>query len=428
MHLTIRELPPALACAMVCAALSPPALAQRAGDEERRRDVPSMRESVSSRLAKAQECHEAGDSECARAELEEVRAMTNITGYERPTMWNVYAYIYVEQDDYPQAIRAYENLLAELGITVAQETAALYTLASLYLQQEKYEQALGALDRWFALAEAPGPNAYMLKAQTLYQLGRFADAVEPMVVAVEQAAEEGRAPEESWYQLLNALYFEIESYAKVLETSTFLAEHWPKAEYIKLLAGVYSQLGDQQSTLALYEAAYEAGWLESGPELVTLASLLLNADIPYKAARVLEKGLESGAVDPTMANWRLLAQAWQLAQEDEKALPAFARASALAPDGALDMLRAQSYANLTRWDECIEATEEALRRGLDRESEVQIIRGDCLTQAERFAEARAAFRAAARHEDSRGAVETWLIYVENEEARVRALEDMVRVR
>jgi hypothetical protein len=149
--------------------------------------------------------------------------------------------------------------------------------------------------------------------------------------------------------------------------------------------------------------------------------MLLSADIPYKAAIILQSGLDDGTIDSTQANWRLLAQAWQLAQEDVKAIPALSRASTLADDGNLDMLLAQSHANLAQWDECVDAARNGLRRGgLNRTDQTNIILGNCLTQQKEYQEARAAFLAAARDERSRRTANDFISYVDSEAARERA--------
>ena len=79
-----------------------------------------------------------------------------------------------------------------------------------------------------------------------------------------------------------------------------------------------------------------------------MAQLLLGADIPVKAALIMEKGLDGGVIESNMNNWRVLAQAWQLAQEDEKAIPAMIQAASLSEDGELDLRLAQSYQNLAQ--------------------------------------------------------------------------------
>jgi tetratricopeptide (TPR) repeat protein len=240
------------------------------------------------------------------------------------------------------------------------------------------------LDRWFTVAENPGPQPYYLKAVIHYQLMQYREGIEPIQQAIQLANERGDEPEEGWYQLLNVFYFELEDYQNVIRTLTTLLEMWPKRDYITQLAGIYGQEGDEQRQLALWEAAYEGGWLERGTEYVSLAQMLLAASVPYKAAKILQDGLDSGFIESTMENWRLLAQSWQIAAEDEMALPAYAHASELASDGELDMRLAQSYANLARWEECIESSRTALNRGgLPRTDQANLLLGNCLVEARR---------------------------------------------
>lgn len=426
------------ACAVAgLLAAGPAAHAQRIGaqdDEEtsaqRTRETPAMRETVYQKLSEAQICAEENeDYVCARELLEEVRAMRNLTGYETAQMWSFYAYIYFSEGNYPEAIVAYENVLKQepKDLTVALETSTLYTLATLYVQEERYEEGLEKLNRWFEIAENPGPTAYILKAQIYYSMGEYANGIQPVVDALRIAADRGTPPEEGWYQLLNVFYFETENFPKVIETLTILVENWPKAEYMIQLAAVYGQEGDDLRQLALFQAAYEGGWLERGTDIVTLAQMLLQAQIPHEAALILEKGLEDGTIESNQSNWRLFAQALQLAQEDEAALPALARASSLADDGDLDHRLAQSYVNLARWEECAEAARDAIRRGgLSRPDQVNLLLGNCLVELKEYSEAREAFAAAARDDRSRSAANQWLDYIEGEEQREREISNSRR--
>jgi tetratricopeptide (TPR) repeat protein len=403
--------------------------AQRAGasDDENSlanqptRRTPAMGERVYSRLAAAQECAEMDDPVCAAEKLAEVREMDNLNSYETAQMWNFYAFIAFEQDDYPAAITAYENVLMQLELPIGLEQTTMYSLATLYVQQEEYQKGLDLLETWMATQATPSADSYILKAQVHYQLEQFALGIEPVLQALQIAEEQGRDPQEGWYQLLNVFYFELENYPKVMETLITLAEGWTKRDYLIQLAGIYGQEGQDQNTLALFEAAYEAGWLERSSDFVNLAQMLMSADIPFKAGNILQSRLEDGAVDSTEANWRLLAQAWQLAAEDAMAIPALSRASALSDDGNLDMLLAQSYANVVQWDNCAEAARNALRRGgLNREDQTNIILGNCLISTKDYTGARAAFRAAGEDQRSRAAAGRWVEYVDSEVARERA--------
>jgi len=150
---------------------------------------------------------------------------------------------------------------------------------------------------------------------------------------------------------------------------------------------------------------------------------LLGADIPVKSAQIMADGLESGAIESTETNWRILAQSWQLAQEDELAIPAMTRAADLTENGEVNLRLAQSFQNLARYDECVDAAREALRKGdLRREDQANLILGACLFELKEYGQARTAFELAAEDNRSASNARSWIDYVNLEEDRERQLQ------
>ena len=408
--------------------------AQRRGSEQQSeaaqqetRKTPAMRERVYSRLSEAQACADEGDMPCARELLDRVREMSNLNSYEIAQMWNFYAFIYFSQDNYREATRAYENVLQQADLPLGLETTTIFTLTQLYFQEERFEDSLAMLERWFVLTPTPSPDPYVLKAQIYYSLERFREGIDPVRTAIQVAMDQERELRENWYRLLNVFYYELEEYPNVIDVLTTMIEMWPKREYFIQLSAMYGQEGDEGRQLALFETAYEAGWLLRSSEIVNLSQLLLQADIPYKAAKILEKGLEDGIVESTESNWRVLAQAWQLAQEDEEAIPALSRAAGLADDGVLDVRLAQSHQNLAQWQNCVDAARSGMRKGdLRRPDQANMILGACLFELGEFDAARNAFGDAEKDSRSRTGARSWMRYVDAEEDRERQLEQALR--
>ena len=408
--------------------------AQRRGSEQQSeaaqqetRKTPAMRERVYSRLSEAQACADEGDMPCARELLDRVREMSNLNSYEIAQMWNFYAFIYFSQDNYREATRAYEMVLQQADLPLGLETTTIFTLTQLYFQEERFEDSLAMLERWFVLTPTPSPDPYVLKAQIYYSLERFREGIDPVRTAIQVAMDQERELRENWYRLLNVFYYELEEYPNVIDVLTTMIEMWPKREYFIQLSAMYGQEGDEGRQLALFETAYEAGWLLRSSEIVNLSQLLLQADIPYKAAKILEKGLEDGIVESTESNWRVLAQAWQLAQEDEEAIPALSRAAGLADDGVLDVRLAQSHQNLAQWQNCVDAARSGMRKGdLRRPDQANMILGACLFELGEFDAARNAFGDAEKDSRSRTGARSWMRYVDAEEDRERQLEQALR--
>jgi tetratricopeptide (TPR) repeat protein len=401
--------------------------AQGTGDgtanEQPTRKTPAMRERVYARLAEAQECSELDDLVCAEEKLAEVRGMRDLNSYEIAQMWNFYAFIAFGQDNYPDAINAYEMVLSQPDLPLGMETTTRFTLCQLYFQQERYQNSLDMLDLWFQIAENPGPEPHILRAQIYYQLEQFREGIEPVLEAIEVAKIQNKTLQENWYRLLNVFYYELEDYPNVISVLRTIIDTWPKREYFLQLSAMFGQEGNEIGQIALYELAYDAGWLQRSNEYVQMAQLSLGIDIPVKAALIMQKGLDDGTIESNMNNWRVLAQAWQLAQEDEKAIPALSEAASLSEDGELDLRLAQSYQNLARWDECIEAARDGLQKGdLRRADQGNMILGACLFEIDEFSAARNAFEEAEEDTRSRTAARSWIQYVNSEQDRAQQLQ------
>ena len=167
--------------------------------------------------------------------------------------------------------------------------------------------------------------------------------------------------------------------------------------------------------------AHEAGWLTRSNELIQLSQLLLQADVPVKAAKILQAALDGGSVESNERNWRLLAQSWQLSQEDERAVPALTRAAGLAEDGTLDVSLAQSYQNLYAW-KTVSMRHARYPQGRSAPRGPGVHDSRLLSvRAQGIQRRRNAFEEAAEDERSRTNARSWIQYVNSEERRDREL-------
>jgi tetratricopeptide (TPR) repeat protein len=308
-------------------------------------------------------------------------------------------------------------------LPLGMEMTTRYNLVQLYFAQDRYDDSLNMLDTWFNLEPNPGPDPYVLQAQLYYQLEDYNQGIVSIETALSIATQQGRDMQENWYRLLNVFHFELNNIPGVIDALNVLVNNWPKREYFVQLSAMYGQEGNDVNQLALYETAYEAGWLDRGTEQVQLAQLLLSADIPVKSARIMEVGLEDGTIESNMMNWRVLAQSWQLAQEDLKAIPAMIEAADLSEDGEIDIRLAQSYQNLARYDECVDAAETSIEKGdLRREDQAHMILGACLFELKEYSRARTAFQVAIEDERSENGARSWIDYVNMEEDRENQLQ------
>lgn len=414
-------------CLLLQMSLTAHAQAEQNGGERETVTTPTMREQVYRTLSDAQEKAEANQPAEALAILDRLQNRGGLNSYEAAMMWRFYASIYYSEENYDDAIQAYQNLLNQSDLPEALETEALYSLGQLYFVREDYKGAIKQLERWFKVANNPSPKAYVFLAQAYYQTEQFAKAQKPAQQAVDIEEKQGQVPREDRYLLLRAIHFEQADYAAMARVLEKLVKHYPKKSYWVQLAGIYGELNQEDKRLSTLEIAYRQNLLDEENELINLAELLLRAEVPYKAAKVLEKGMKDGIVREDKDNLRLLSNAWSMAQEAEKALPSLIQAARISDTGELDVRLGQTYFQLDQWGEAVTAFRKGLEKGeLDRADNVYLLLGLSLYNLDRLDDAIDTFREAAKYEASKDEARRWIQYLENERERRERLAQSLR--
>lgn len=415
-------------CVIVVGAVLASGSAYAQDDEREKRDAQKTKQAqavskeVYDKIAKAQEQVDAKDYQGALRALNSLYDPDKLTEYEQSNVLNYIGFIYYNMDDIQNAIRTYETMIKIPSIEPQMGKQTTYTLAQLYTMEEQYQKALDTLDKWFILETNPAPDPFILKAQNLYQLSRYRDMIEPIENAMRVARERDKPVKEDWYVLLNFAYFQDEDYKMVRDIQKILLETWPKKRYWFSLAGAYTELGEDNNLIAAYGSAQDQGMLEKESELVTMAQLYMQAEVPYKAATLLEKEMASGRVPKNAKNYRLLSQAWMLSQEDENAVPALQEAARLSDDGELDIRLGNTFLNLGKYDECIAAVRAGLRKGrLKSPDNAQISLGMCLYNKRQYDAAIKAFQAASKTQRSRKISQQWIRVIEADVERNRQI-------
>ncbi len=409
--------------------LAPTAMAQderEERDQQKTRQAEALSKAVYDKLTEAQELADNQQFAEAIRVLDSLSRDEGLSDYERANMLNFYGFIYYNQGNTPKAVEAYERLLSIPELESQLRTQTLYTLAQLYAVQENFPKTIQLLKEWFQVANNPGPQAYVLLGQSYAQTEQYDLMIPQIEKAIEVARERDTEIREEWWNLLYYGYYQQNNFAKVKEILKILLAEWPKKSYWTALAGVYSELGEEKNMLAAYEAAYTQNLLSSESELVTLAQLYLQGEIPYKAAKVLSEGMENRAIEKNAKNYRLLSQAWQLAQEPDEAVPALKEAAARSDDGELYARLAVAQLNLDRYEECIQAGRQAMDKGGVREpSDVRVTIGMCQYNLDRYQDARQTFMVVRRDDEYKKIGSQWISVIDGEIQRLEQLRQAI---
>ncbi len=415
----------ATACLIMLAGVIAAGGAYAADDEERtRRDkqktkhAQAVSKEVYDKILQAQEKVDEEDYKGALRVLENLNRGDKLTEYEKSNVLNYIGFVHYNMGNATAAIATYKEMLRIPSLEDQIRKQTTYTLAQLSTMEELYVEAIRLLEQWFALEPNPAPDPFILYAQNLYQVDRYSDMIKPIETAMEIANKRNKPAKEDWYVLLNFAYFQQEDYRKVRDIQKILLVNWPKKRYWFSLAGAYTELGEDNNLFASYDAAHTQGMLERESELVTMAQLYMQNDVPYRAGTLLSSEMESGRVKRNAKNYRLLSQAWQLAQEDEKSIPALKEAARLSDEGELDLRLGNAYLNLGRYTECVSAVKAALRKGgIKSPDNAQISLGMCLYNQQKYRPAINAFREARKTRRSARISNQWIKVINSEIAR-----------
>ncbi len=404
------------------------ALAQeKKPDTRETRRTPALRNNVYEKLAEAQAAAEAKDLATASKILDGMIASGGkkaLNSYELANVYNLYAFIYYSREDYGKALQAYENVVKQPDIPIAMEVNTKFTIAQLYFVQEQWQKGINALLEWFKVTESPNANAYVLLAQGYYQIKDYNKALTNVEKAISMTLAKDKIPKEQWYNLARFLYFEKNDVNKTVDTLETLLKYYPKKQYWVQLSHMYGEQKKESQQLSAMETAYVQGMLDKGTEQVTMAYLYLNGDVPYKAAKVMDKGLKDGSIEGKSKNWEIVGSAWRQAQEVEKSIPAMEQAAAKSDSGELYARLGNVYLDGDQYKKAITAINKGLARGgVKRPDNARLILGMAYFNTKQYEKAREAFQAAGRDERSAKYASQWIQYMDSELERQKALAD-----
>ena len=409
------------------------ALSSAVAQEEKKKDTretrrtPALRNKVYEKLAEAQAAAEAKDLNTAAKILDEMIASGGknaLNSYELANVYNLYAFIYYSREDYGRALQAYENVVKQPDIPLAMEVNTKFTIAQLYFVQEQWQKGINALLEWFKITENPNANAYVLLAQGYYQTKDYNKALTNVEKAIDMYVAKDKIPKEQWYNLARFLYFEKNDVKNTVATLETLLKYYPKKQYWVQLSHMYGEQKKETDQLSAMETAYVQGMLDKGTEQVTMAYLFLNGDVPYKAAKVMDKGLKDGSIEGKSRNWEIAGSAWRQAQEVDKSIPAMEQAAAKSDTGELYARLGNIYLDGDQYKKAITAINKGLSRGgVKRPDNARLILGMAYFNTQQYEKAREAFKAAGRDERSEKYATQWIKYMDSELERQRSLAE-----
>ena len=380
--------------------------------------VPAMRNRVYTQLSRAQGLADEGKHQEGLEALNNVKSkISSLNSYEKAMLWNFYGFLYYGNEDLASAISSFEKVVAEKAIPLTLRTSTLYSLAQLAMQQQSYKKSLNYLNKWKEVNDKPLTSTQqMLFSQIYYQDKNYKSSLEYVTKAIDLAFTNDETPKENWFILQRANYYELKQPKNVVKVIENLVKYYDKPKYWIQLGGMYGEVGYEDKQLAVMESAYQAGYLTTSQDIVTLAQLYRFHDVPYKAADLLAKAIDNGDVAAEEKYLDMLAQSYIAAKNDDKAIPVLIKASVISDTGKFDAFLAQSYLNTEKWKLAIQSANKAIERGgVDRIGDMYLVIGMSNFNLKKFTPSLNAFSKAEKLPKTSKTAKQWYKYVEREQ-------------
>ena len=366
------------------------------------------------RLTRIHELMGAEKYDQALASLDKLYPSVKNSPNEAAVVLQTYGFVYASKEKLDKAIEYFRKALKLESLPEPGIQSVRYNIAQVYMAKSDYRNAIKELEIWFGNEDDPKPQAHALLGTAYAQLKQYDKAAVQLRAAIDKADQ----PNEGWYQLLLAIYFETKRYRQSAEILEKMVAFFPnKKNYWIQLSGVYFTLKNDIKSLAVMELAYKHGHLQKEKELVNLANMFLFQAIPYKAAKILETGLDNGKIEPTSKHWELLGHAWLQAQERERSIEALSKAAALSGDGELFINIAMIHAEREDWSALTKAISKAEKKGIKKNvGQAFILKGTAYYQLKKYDQARAMFGKAAGYKKVKKQANQWLSHLDYEDS------------
>lgn len=354
------------------------------------------------------------DWNTAIAKLNQLRSQ-QLNCYEESAVIRLSAYIKIEQGDRQGAIRDLLDAINKGYIPQDQIAQTYYNIAQIYLQDENIRSALDYMQRWQQAGGKPDRTQKWQLAVLYQRVDNYREAVR---WAEEVRRDDGTKFDQQLYDLLVFLYNESGQKAKLAEVLEVLVERKPEErKYWDAIAGNYFADNEQRKAFEVQKAMYLAGILKTEEEIMRIVNFYNQFNVPYYAAKILEKEMNAGRIKPTVERMSLLADFYQVAREHEKAIPVIRRAAEMGGGGAMYERLGASYSELQKWKETEDALQQALKLGGVKDRGTIWVRiGQSRFERGDRAGAKEAFRQAG-NAGGRG----WLEFMQSEEETKAAL-------
>ncbi|MFC4729149.1 tetratricopeptide repeat protein [Coralloluteibacterium thermophilus] len=298
-------------------------------------------------------------------------ADTRANDYERAFAQQAAASALLSKGDYAAAQPYLQRAIDSDALPNDTHYQLMYQLAQLQMQDENYAQSLATIDRLIAETRTTDADYLITRGNVLYRLERYPEAIEVLQAATSGA----ESPNSGAIQLLMAAYAETGQTQQAVALAEQLHQANPEDNRLLFnLAAVYSQADQVDQAAALLDQARQSGRLTTANEYRQLYALFANMEgQEAKVVEVIQDGLAKGILTENAEVYTALGQSYYYSDQVGQAIDAYLKAGPLAETGESYLNAAKLLAQEDRWNEAVEAANQARAKGVRNPADIDQI-------------------------------------------------------
>ncbi|GLX84754.1 hypothetical protein tloyanaT_10060 [Thalassotalea loyana] len=389
------------------------ATAAEIAEKKKKRPTNLVGPNIGKKIQKAFELYSADDLDGSIAILKEIKAKK---AYDVAYVNRFLGMMYASKGDHEKQSIDYLSKAAEPDVlNWADQAQTLKTVADLNMSIQNYKEAISYYYAWMEFSGEEDADVWTKVANAQYSLKQLDKVIMPADKAI---ALYGDKHNQNPYVLKVTSYYERKMYPEAIDVLETVIQIFPEnKQWWTQLGMFYLLVEDYPKALYTLDLAYKKGYLEKEAQIKTLANLFQSNGVPFKAAKLLEKHMNSGLVTRDDKNLIALANAYHAAQDIADAAKIYGQVAKMTNDAKHYRKQGMLLKQDEQFKTAIVALKKALDLGVKDVGRVQMSIAESHFYLEDYANAYKAIKLAMKDPKTRKSAKSWEGFIKDTATR-----------
>lgn len=299
----------------------------------------------------------------ALASLNKAIALPKLNAYERATIHQMRGSVYYELDQYGSAIQAFEDAISSGGLLPKESSNLRVNIAQLLIANGQPARGAQMLEDWNRAGGVLTPK----HVEYLWQAWSQAENYRRALPWAQKWFNAARPKERKHFDLLNFMYNNLNMPAQQADIVKQMITRWPMDKNLwQVWKSLLANGGREKESFEVTKMLYLGGVLDTQQEFETVVQYYGYYDMPYQAARILERELNAGTIRETPDKLVQLSDLFRQAREYKLAIPALEKAAKTANKAKLYADLGEAYYKENQCSKAETSFKKAMQLGYDQ--------------------------------------------------------------